>query len=105
MSNDLILELKKPFKFEGEEYKTIDLTGLENLTGVDSIQAQRTYQKLNGKDASFYLTDPSYHMIVAARATELPVEFFNALPISAFTAVSNKVMVFLTGGEEQTENQ
>ena len=39
MSKNLVIELKKPYLFEGEEYANIDLSGMENLTMQDAIEA------------------------------------------------------------------
>ena len=36
-----MIELKKPYVFDDEEYKSIDLSGLENLTMQDAIDAQK----------------------------------------------------------------
>ena len=41
MSKNLVIGLKKPYLFEDEEYAAIDLSGMENLTMQDAIEAQK----------------------------------------------------------------
>lgn len=37
----IVVEFKKPYKFEGKEYTELDLSGLEKLTVQDVIDVQR----------------------------------------------------------------
>ena len=39
--SERVIDLGKPYKFEGTEYTSIDLSGLDKLTVKDAIDAQR----------------------------------------------------------------
>ena len=43
--NKYLIKFRKPFIFEDETYKEIDLSGLEDLSAKDMIQAQRTMER------------------------------------------------------------
>ena len=88
-----MIELKKPYVFDDEEYKSIDLSGLENLTMQDAIDAQKEVVG-NGEDqVILYAPEASQAFLdeVAARASGKPVEFFNAMPIAMCSKVRTAV--------------
>ena len=59
MSKNLVIELKKPYLFEGEEYANIDLSGMENLTMQDAIEAQKNVVG-TGEDLSLiHISEPT----------------------------------------------
>ena len=73
-----MIELKKPYVFDDEEYKSIDLSGLENLTMQDAIDAQKEVIG-NGEDqVILYAPEASQAFLdeVAARASGKPVLVF-----------------------------
>ena len=90
----LIVELKKPFTFEGETVTEINLEGMEELTGADLAKIDRAVRKKNSDDL---LPEMSldYALAIAVRATGKPIEFFKALPMKACRDVRNKVRSFL----------
>ena len=45
--NKLNVKLRKPFSFEGKEYTDVDLSGLENLTGRDMEEIEKTLSREN----------------------------------------------------------
>ena len=92
------LKFKCPYKFEGQEYKSIDMSGLERLKARDLIQIQ--------KDIPNGYTNPNpevtleYACIIAAKVTRQPVEFFEGLPSNEAIKVKNCVVNFLYDNAE-----
>ncbi|WP_404427306.1 phage tail assembly protein [Ureibacillus chungkukjangi] len=85
---------KKPFNFEGEEYKEVDLNGLDDLTTTDLIEADKQFST-SGQFSVMNEVTIGYAIIVAAKASKKPVEFFEKLPASEGVKVKNMVMGFL----------
>lgn len=98
--SDLVIELKKPYVFEGSEFNVIDLTAIENLSGLDFIDVKRQYQK-NGGFATVISTDSEYCHLLAARAIKQPVEFFTSMPANLYNKVTMRVMGFLTADTDE----
>lgn len=91
-----IVKLKKPFKFEGNVYKEIDLKGLDDIKTVDMVDINRRM----AKNGSFYVTPEitlEYALNIANLATGLPLEFFDQLPPYAAIAIKERVTSFLYG--------
>ncbi|PKM72850.1 MAG: hypothetical protein CVU91_07430 [Firmicutes bacterium HGW-Firmicutes-16] len=79
-----ILELvfKKPYMFEGTEYKSVDLSKLEDWTGGDIDKAKKTLKSMDGldpQDMTLPESNSNYCRIVASMVTGLPFEFFKNL--------------------------
>jgi hypothetical protein len=94
--NEYIIKLRAPYKFEGSEYESVDLSGLDNLKASDMIAAN----KIIDKSGSFsFLPEMSlqYACIIASKATKLPIEFFNGLHPKDAIKVKNKVVSFFYG--------
>ena len=87
------VKLKKPYLFEGKEYTEIDLE-LDSLTGedVESIFAQIETVAKQNPSAPIVSTSWKYY---AARASKLPVEFFNKLPALDYLKLSGLTNTFL----------
>lgn len=94
--NKYLIKFRKPFIFEDETYKEIDLSGLENLSAKDMIQAQRTMER-SGSINVLPEMSLEYACIFASKATKIPVEFFQALPPKEAIKVKNKVTNFFYG--------
>ena len=94
--NKYIIKFRKPFIFEDETYKEIDLSGLEDLSARDMIQAQRTMER-SGSINVLPEMSLEYACIFASKATKMPVEFFQALPPKEAIKVKNKVTNFFYG--------
>ncbi len=94
--NKYIIKLRKPFVFEDETYVEIDLSGLEDMSARDMIQAQRTMER-SGSINVLPEMSMEYACIFAGRATGLPVEFFQSLPPKEAIKVKNKVTNFFYG--------
>ena len=83
--SERVIDLGKPYKFEGTEYTSIDLSGLDKLTVKDAIDAQR--QLFNEREVAAAMlceTTTAFARAIAAKAAELPIEFFKLLPIEFF---------------------
>lgn len=84
----------KPYKFEGQTYTEIDLSGLENLKSSDLMYANRIVEKMG-----MVSVNPENTMevafVLASSATKLPVEFFEELPICEGIKLKNRVRLFL----------
>ena len=87
--NERVIDLGKPYKFEGTEYTSIDLSGLDKLTVKDAIDAQR--QLFNERE------------VAAAKAAELPIEFFKLMPRGASRKVAGVVRNYMNV-DAATEN-
>lgn len=99
-----VIALTKPYKFEGQEYTTIDLTGLDKLTVKDAIDSQR--QLFNEREMAAAMlceTTTAFARAIAARAAELPIEFFKLLPLGGNRKVVAAVREYMNV-DDATEN-
>lgn len=94
----LILELAKPYKFEGQEYTVLDLSGLENTTAADISAVGKILAK-NGIVTPMPEMTVDFSLYMAARVCKLPVEFFKRLPSRETIKLKNIVTGFLYGGD------
>ena len=93
----LVITLKTPYKFEGKSYSEIDLTPLENITASDMIAVNKRMSK-GGIDIMPEVT-LEYACEIAARACEMPIEFYLNLPPKAAMKVKNRVVGFFFNEE------
>lgn len=101
---DRVIDLGKPYVFEGQEYTSVDLSGLDKLTVKDAIDAQR--QLINeGEMAAAMLCEATtaFARAIAAKAAELPIEFFKLMPRGGSRKVVAAVRAHLNTAAE-TEN-
>ncbi len=75
---DRIVKFSKTYKFEGREYSEVDLSGLENITAVDMIEADK-YLVRNAVVSMQPEANLSYTIFLASRVTKIPIEFFKGL--------------------------
>lgn len=80
-------------EFEGQEHKEIDLD-LEALTGKDISQAKRIWA-MDGNFSPVPAADMDFCAAIAAQASKLPMEFFDALPAREYTKLTQAVSNFL----------
>ena len=98
LENSMVVLFKNPYKFEGETYNKVDLSGMENMTATDMIAAN----KVLDRSGSFsFLPEMSleYACIIAAKASKLPIEFFKGLHPREAIKIKNKVTSFFYGTE------
>lgn len=76
--NEMKLKLSKEYDFEGQKIGEIDLSGLDNLTAADMIQANKVLTN-NGTVSVLPETTLEYDLIIAAGALKMPIEFFKQL--------------------------
>ena len=104
MNKELVIEPKKPYLFEDKEYKTIDLSGLEELTMQDAIEAQKNVVGAGEDTVVIYAPEASQAFIdeMAAMAAKQPVEFFNGMDIRLSGKVRTAVQsVFSADGNSK----
>ena len=97
---DLILRFAKPYKFGGQEYTEVDLSGLEDVTaGVLENVGKIAAKKNPGMNPALQEMSLTFCTYLAQRVAKLPLEFFTGLP--AKEAIKLKAMVtnFLYGGD------
>lgn len=91
----MIIKFKKPFVFEGKTYTEIDLNPLENITTGDLIAVSKYVGgNVFGRTEMNPEFSLEYACHIAARATKMPVEFFEALRPNDGLKVKNRVLNF-----------
>jgi len=93
---DNVVKLTKPYKFEGNEYTEVELSGLENITARDMIEANRMHDRSGGFSFMPELS-MEYALVIASRASKHPIEFYYGLPPRDALRVKNKVTSFFFG--------
>ena len=93
-----LIRFKQPYRFEGQEYEELDLSGLERMTVKDAIDAQKKLFEQQ-EEATLLLTETTtaFARMVAAKASGKPVEFFQQMPRGSGKLVSNAVKAYLNG--------
>lgn len=89
-----IVQFVKPHEFEGKEYKEIDLSGLDDLTTEDMSWAENMFAQMRMADAMKEF-NTTFCLLIAHRATGLPLEFFKTLKISNAIRIKAVVSAFL----------
>jgi len=93
-----IVVLSKTYQFEGEEVKTVDLSGLDNITADQMITAQKIVTR-SGNVTALLETNIQYLLVLASFASGKPVEFFKQLNAKDTVRVKNRVSGFFFSGE------
>ena len=100
----IVVALGKPYVFEGKEYPEIDLTDMDKLTIQDAIDAQRQlFGEQEVAAAMLCETTTGFARIIAAKATEQPIEFFKLMPRGAMKRIVAAVRGYLNV-DSTTEN-
>ncbi|WP_121614793.1 phage tail assembly protein [Virgibacillus halodenitrificans] len=92
--SEFVIQFRKPYKFEGKEYKEVDLSGIETLSTKDLIDADKQFNT-SGQMAIMNEMTTGYSCIIASKASGKPIEFFESLPAGEGLKVKNRVMGFL----------
>ena len=97
---DLILRFAKPYKFGGQEYTEVDLSGLEDVTaGVLESVGKITAKKNPGMNPALQEMSMTFCTYLAQRVAKLPLEFFTGLPAKEAIKLKTMVTGFLYGGD------
>lgn len=94
--NKYLIKFRKPFVWEDNTYTEIDLSGLEDMSAKDMIQAQRIMER-SGSINVLPEMSLEYACIFASKAAKMPVEFFQALPPKEAIKVKNRITNFFYG--------
>jgi len=94
--NYLNISFAKPYDFEGEIFKGVDLSGLEDIKGRQLTAIEKAFGKA-GVVSSMPETTSTYAKIAAAAATGLPAEFFEDLPGKEIRKIKSAVTRFFYG--------
>lgn len=103
------VKLSEPFVWENnattETITEIDLSGINDLTGLDVCRAQRA--AANGRQCVAPQADSYCLMLLASKATGKPLRFFNELPAGVGNAIRTlmKVRFFTRRGSQITTPQ
>ena len=97
---DLVLRFGKPYKFGGQEYTEVDLSGLEDVTaGVLESVGKITAKKNPGMNPALQEMSLTFCTYLAQRVAKLPLEFFTGLPAKEAIKLKTLVTNFLYGGD------
>ena len=99
-----IHELKKPFKYEGKEYKSMSFDW-NKLTGEDGLSIEEEMERL-GSAVLIPAYNSGYLSRMAARASleGVPLNALLALPLKDYNAIRVAARSFLLRTESQEEN-
>ena len=97
---DLHVKFRKPYRFEGQDYDGVDLTGLEDLTaGALENVGRALLKKRPGLNPSTIEMTMEYANLLASRVAGKPLEFFERLPAQEAMKIKTTVVGFLYGGD------
>lgn len=97
---DLVLRFAKPYKFGGQEYTEVDLSGLEDVTaGVLESVGKIAAKKNPGMNPALQEMSLTFCTCLAQRVAKLPIEFFEKLPAREAIKLKALVTNFLYGGD------
>ena len=95
---DLVLRFGKPYKFGGQEYTEVDLSGLEDVTaGVLENVGKIAAKKNPGMNPALQEMSLTFCTYLAQRVAKLPLEFFTGLPAKEAIKLKTLVTNFLYG--------
>ena len=97
---ELVLRFGKPYKFGGQEYTEVDLSGLEDVTaGVLENVGKIAAKKNPGMNPALQEMSLTFCTYLAQRVAKLPLEFFTGLPAKEAIKLKTLVTNFLYGGD------
>ena len=97
---DLHVKFRKPYRFEGQDYDGVDLSGLEDLNAAALENVGRALlKKRPGLNPSTIEMTMEYAILLASRVAGKPLEFFERLPAKEAMKIKTAVVGFLYGGD------
>jgi hypothetical protein len=91
--NKYLITFKKPYEFEGAEYKEIDLSAIQNLKASDLIAADKLFAT-RGQMSAMNEMSVGYACIIGSKTTQNPLEFFENMPANEAIKLKNMVARF-----------
>ncbi len=95
---EFIVKLSRTYEFEGDKISELDFSGLEDIVADDMIKANKVLVT-SGTVAIMPENDLHYALVIAARATGIPIEFYRKLKPRDAIKVKNRVSSFFFGEE------
>ena len=97
-----IVKFDKPYKFEGEEYDSLDLSGMEKMTVQDLIDVQKS---IGNEMVAMSVMEMStaFAQEMAVKATGKPVEFFKLMPRGKIKKVQAAIIKSMDNSEKADE--
>ncbi len=92
-----VVKLSKKYKFEGKIIDTVDLTGIERMSGETAQNVERLYRKITKNISSAPEITVDYAIAAASILTGLPAEFFKRINIKDLTRMKSRIVNFLYG--------
>lgn len=92
-SFDMYVKFSKPYIFEDDTYDGLDMSCLENLTTRDLADIEKKFYR-QGITSMTPENTVTYAKIVAQKATGLPIEFFEQLPLREMMKIKSRVVNF-----------
>lgn len=90
---ELKIELADPYTFDGEEVKSIDLSGLFDLTAMNMTEVDRQMANMGYSYARPEVTG-IYAMLIAAKVNHKPWEYCNKMKARDFIRLRETVRAF-----------
>ena len=97
-----IVKFDKPYKFEGTEYDSLDLSGMEKMTVQDLIDVQKS---IGNEMVAMSVMEMStaFAQEMAVKATGKPVEFFKLMPRGKIKKVQAAIIKSMDNSEKADE--
>lgn len=97
-----IVKFDKPYKFEGKEYDSLDLSGMEKMTVQDLIDVQKS---IGNEMVAMSVMEMStaFAQEMAVKATGKPVEFFKLMPRGKIKKVQAAIIKSMDNSEKTDE--
>lgn len=86
-------KFEKPYNFEGKEYNELKFD-LEGMKGADFAAAKKQFAKM-GNFAAVPSADSEFCAVLLSRLANVPLEFFEGLPVKDYCALTQSVSNFL----------
>ncbi len=90
---DMYVKFLKPYKFEDDTYDGLDMSCLETLTTRDLADIEKKFYR-QGITSTMPENTVTYAKIVVQKATGLPIEFFEQLPVVEMMKIKSRVVNF-----------
>ena len=97
-----IVKFDKPYKFEGKEYDSLDLSGAEKLTVADLIDVQRSLANDLAALSAMEATT-AFAQAMAVKATGKPVEFYKLMPRNKIKHVQKAILNAMDSSQKAEE--